>query len=204
VRLTADRLTVVVGTRVLYEDLSFVWEGPAVVSVVGPSGSGKSTLLSVVMGWTAPAAGSVEVEPAGCSIWLVPQNAPLLDARTVRENLEVALLAAPARDAAPAPGRAEVDEVLATFALLDRAETVARHLSGGERQRVALARAALRRPAVLLADEVTSGLDPQSVHGVSSALRALAQTGTLVVAATHDERVWSGSDSVLDLAAVVP
>ncbi|HEY0188889.1 MAG TPA: ATP-binding cassette domain-containing protein [Cellulomonas sp.] len=203
-RLTADALGVTIGSRVLYKDLGFDWCAPTLVAVVGPSGSGKSTLLSVLMGWTAPTTGRVRTDPDGAEVWLVPQNAPLLDSRSVRENLEVALLAERSRggrDRATAVPR-PVDEVLAAFALADQAATTARHLSGGERQRVALARAALRRPDVLLADEVTARLDPQSVRTVTQALRLLADDGTLVVAATHDERVWSSADHVLDLGRV--
>lgn len=202
-RVTAESLAVSVAGRQLYSDLSFEWTGPCLTAVIGPSGSGKSTLLSVVMGWTQPSEGSIRVEPAGSDTWLVPQNAPLLDARSVYENLTVATLASHGREATrrgPRTG-SSVARVLETFGLEHLAATRAKHLSGGERQRVALARAALRRPAVLLADEVTAGLDPASVDTVSEALRQLVIAGTLVVVATHDSRVWSAADDVVDLGA---
>lgn len=197
-RVKATELTVTVGGRTLFSDLNFSWSGPGLVAVIGPSGAGKSTLLSSVMGWTRHAHGALEVEPLD-SVWLVPQNAPLLDSRTVHENLEVALLAG----VVPDLDNQLIDGVLRTYRLEHRAQTRGKHLSGGERQRVALARAALRRPKILLADEVTAGLDRESVGMVSDALRSLA-SHALVVVATHDERVWSGADKVLDLAAITP
>lgn len=195
-RVTANELSLAVGGRTLIADLDFLWEGPGLVAVIGPSGAGKSTLLSSVMGWTRPAHGTLDVDPPD-SVWLVPQNAPLLDSRTVHENLEIALLAG----GEPGLGRPSIDEVLRAYQLDHRAGTRGKHLSGGERQRVALARAALRQPKILLADEVTAGLDPASVDMVSGAVRTLA-SDSLVVVATHDERVWSRADVILDLAAI--
>jgi len=193
-RIEAKSLSLVVGDRRLFRDLNLTWDGPGLVAVIGPSGSGKSTLLSALIGWIRPAEGSVVVEPSH-SVWLVPQNAPLLDSRTVHENLQVALLAEDTLQ----PPAGSVDETLAAYRLDHQANVLAKHLSGGERQRVALARVALRRPQILLADEVTAGLDPTSVELVTQALRELAAQ-TLVVAATHDKRVWSVSNTVLDLA----
>lgn len=200
-RVIAESLGVTVAGRQLFDTLSFRWQGPGVVAVIGPSGIGKSTLLSVVMGWTRVTAGLLRVEPAGSQVWLVPQNAPLLDARTAVENLEVATLARQ-RCFAAAPSTRRIEHALDLFGLRSIANTPAKHLSGGERQRVALACAAVRHPAVLLADEVTAGLDPGSVQMVIAALRSLADTGTLVVVATHDRRVWTMAREVLDLAAV--
>ncbi len=197
-RVSARALSVTVGARTLFKDLEFSWAGPALVAVIGPSGAGKSTLLSILMGWTRPASGSVEFAPSNPSVWLVPQNAPLLDSRTVVENLKVALLA----ERADCFGESDVAAALRTYGLNGLEGTLGKHLSGGERQRVALARAALRGPKVLLADEVTAGLDPASVDRVTDALRSLAAGGTLVVVATHDSRVWSVADHVLDLATV--
>lgn len=204
-RVVAESLSIAVAGRMLYEDVHFDWRGPGVVAVIGPSGSGKSTLLSAVIGWTTPSAGTLCIEPSDASVWLVPQNAPLLDSRTVSENLEVALLATHGVSRGPREAEADrsIDHVLDVFNLTGLAMTKGKHLSGGERQRVALARAALRLPTVLLADEVTAGLDPESVHMVSDALRELAHAGCLVIVATHDERVWSGADEVFDLAEVV-
>lgn len=202
-RVTAQGLAVTVADRVLYTDLNFVWTAPSLVAVIGPSGSGKSTLLSAVMGWTQPSAGTLMTEPDRADAWLVPQNAPLLDSRTVHDNLAVATLAAPVvgNVGASADGH-EVSDVLNSFGLNQLSSIRAKHLSGGERQRVALARAALRRPALLLADEVTAGLDPLSVEKITGALRELVNAGALVVVATHDSRVWSAADDVLDLATV--
>jgi ABC-type multidrug transport system ATPase subunit len=201
-RLSADDLTLTVAGRTLFRGLDFSWEGPSVVAVMGPSGAGKSTLLSSIMGWTRPSGGTFSIDPPDSTIWFVPQNAPLLDSRTVSENIRVAMLASPltanktSRSSLPGIG-----EVMSEFGLQRLSDTRAKHLSGGERQRVALARASVRRPSILLADEVTAGLDPVSVEMVCGSLRALASRGALVVVATHDARVRSLADGCLDLGA---
>lgn len=197
-RVEAAGLSIKAGDRTLFSALDFEWTGPRLIAVVGPSGSGKSTLLSALMGWTRPTEGQLAVLPTR-SAWLVPQNAPLLDSRTVRENLEVALMARAER---PSSDRS-VDQTLTAYRLEDRANIRGKYLSGGERQRVALARADLRRPEILLADEVTAGLDPLSVEMVTDSLRELS-SHALVVVATHDERVWSAADEVLDLTVRIP
>lgn len=195
-RVTADNLSIKVGNRVLLDGLDFIWDGPGVVAVVGPSGAGKSTLLSALIGWTKINGGLLSVEPNGSNTWLVPQNAPLLDSRSVLENLEVALMARMSSSV----DTVSISEILLTYRLEHVALTRGKHLSGGERQRVALARAALRRPQMLLADEVTAGLDHVSVTKVTEALVALARSGSRVVIATHDSRVWNQADEVLDLS----
>lgn len=193
--VTARDLTLAVGRRTLFSNLCFSWTGPALIAVIGPSGSGKSTLLAAVLGWVRPTHGTIEVRSA--ETWLVPQNAPMLDSRTARENLEVALLAA----RPSASDDTDIDAALATYHLDHCAHTRAMHLSGGERQRIALARASLRKPELLLADEVTAGLDPASVTHVTTALQEIARR-SLVVIATHDRRVWEVADATVDLASV--
>jgi ABC-type multidrug transport system ATPase subunit len=192
-RIEASNLALHVGERELFSGLDFVWEGPGFFAVIGASGVGKSTLLSAIMGWTRPSKGNLEVRPSK-SVWFVPQNAPILDSRTVLENLEVALLAEDPESAR----QGTIADTLVAYRLDAVSQVLGKHLSGGERQRVALARAALRTPQVLLADEVTAGLDPTSVILVTGALLELA-TRALVVVATHDQRVWSEARVVLDL-----
>jgi ABC-type lipoprotein export system ATPase subunit len=153
------------------------------------------------MGWTKPVRGVLRIEPTGSLAWFAPQNAPLLEARTVRENIDVAALPrfpTGQSRSVPAAG-ASAETILETFGLIPLAAVQAKHLSGGERQRVALARAALCEPPLLLADEVTAGLDAAAVERVIGALREIAGRGALVVAATHDPRVWKVADEVLDL-----
>lgn len=195
-RITGQDITLTAGGRVLFTKVNFAWNGPALVAIIGPSGIGKSTLLAALMGWHPVAAGHISIMPSSADVWFAPQNAPLLDSRTTKENIEVAMLAPVATQSAK---KTTCDDVLNIYDLTHVSHTRAKHLSGGERQRVALARAAVRRPSVLLADEVTAGLDSHSVDSVVRALRALVTNGTFVVTATHDHRVWELADAVLDL-----
>ena len=192
-RIAVKELQLRVAGRTLLSELSFDWTGPGLRAVIGPSGVGKSTLLSCLKGWIRPARGTVEVEPPS-DMWFVPQNSPLLDSRSVSDNLTVALLPLTQRVTL---GR-NLDQLLENYGLTAQKHSLARHLSGGERQRVALARAAICGSGIVLADEVTSGLDPQSVASIVTGLRELSRE-SLVVVATHDQRVWDAAEEILDL-----
>jgi cell division transport system ATP-binding protein len=166
------------------------------VFIVGPSGSGKSTLLRMVLKHEQPTAGRVLVRgrdlarmPArtmtalrrrvGC----VFQDFRLLPDRTVAGNVRYALdvLGKPPRTAA-----AVVPEALALVGLAGKQDRYPHELSGGEQQRVALARAFVNRPLLLLADEPTGNLDPESSRQVMRLLERIHRTGTTVLVATHD------------------
>lgn len=128
------------------------------LSIVGPSGCGKSTLLNIVVDWTAPDAGTVEILPsrADVRIGFVFQDPTLLDWRTVRENLAFALrgLGVPERE-----HDRRIRSALELVELADVAEQYPTSLSGGMRQRVGFARAFCVGPDVLLMDEPFSSLD---------------------------------------------
>lgn len=192
-RIVVSDLELRVAGRTLLSGLNVDWSGPGLRAVIGPSGVGKSTLLASLIGWNRPTAGTITAEPTS-NMWFVPQNSPLMDSRTVAENIRIALL--------PLPNRGELaantGRILENLGLTEHADSLARHLSGGERQRVALARAAICGSGIVLADEVTSGLDPHSVSRIVAALRELSRS-SLVVVATHDARVWDAAAEVLDL-----
>jgi ABC-type nitrate/sulfonate/bicarbonate transport system ATPase subunit len=128
------------------------------LSIVGPSGCGKSTLLNIVVSWTAPDAGMIEILPsrADVRIGFVFQDPTLLNWRTVRENLAFALrgLGVPERE-----HDRRIRSALELVELADVAEQYPTSLSGGMRQRVGFARAFCVGPDVLLMDEPFSSLD---------------------------------------------
>jgi len=166
------------------------------VAVRGPSGCGKSTLLMIAGGLAMPSSGRVVVagedlpaiSPAARArfrarrVGFVFQLFHLLPYLTVLENVAAA---APANQAAAARGRAV--ELLERFHLAHRLRHRPAELSAGERQRVAIARALINCPQLILADEPTGNLDPDSAAGVLELLADFHRNGGTVLLVTHQE-----------------
>lgn len=166
------------------------------VFLVGASGSGKSTFLRLVMREAKPTRGRVYV--AGKEInrlanWKVPalrrqigtvfQDFRLLPNKTVSENVAFALqvIGKP-----KAHINKVVPETLELVGLEGKGRRMPDELSGGEQQRVAIARAFVNRPMILIADEPTGNLDPNTSVGIMKLLDRINRTGTTVLMATHD------------------
>jgi putative ABC transport system ATP-binding protein len=177
--------------------------------LLGPSGSGKSTVLNLVSGIDEPDAGTVEVDGVLLTdlperertlfrrrhIGFVFQFFNLLPTLTVEENLLLPLeLKGKVGDAERARARSLLDRV----GLPDRAESFPDRLSGGEQQRVALARALVHDPLLVLADEPTGNLDPDTGERVLDVLEELVRdSGTTLLAVTHSRAVARRADRVL-------
>jgi cell division transport system ATP-binding protein len=169
------------------------------VFLVGSSGSGKSTFLRLLLKEDTPSTGRVHVlgkDLARLSPWKVPalrrqigcvfQDFRLLPNKTVTQNVAFAL------EVIGKPrGTIEkvVPEVLQLVGLEGKGGRMPDELSGGEQQRVAVARAFVNRPLVLLADEPTGNLDPDTSQGIMGLLERINRTGTTVVMATHDAQI---------------
>ena len=153
------------------------------VGLLGPNGSGKSTLINVLIGVLAVQGGSVRHpgQQPPVVAW-VPQDYAFYPQLSCRENLQffVAMLDLPHTERA-----ARVARVIGTCLLEEFAGKAARHCSGGVRRRLNIAIALLQQPDVLLLDEPTVGVDPQSRAFLLEQVRALAQQGTAIVYATH-------------------
>jgi putative ABC transport system ATP-binding protein len=190
------------------------------VAIVGESGVGKSTLLNLLAGLETPDAGSVAID--GVDLAPLDDDARTLLRRTrmgfvfqafhvlpylsVAQNVALPLALAGAHDA---ENDRRVAEVFAGVGLADRAGSRPQELSGGELQRVAIARALVHRPALVLADEPTGNLDPDTAAQVIAllrdTLRASGATGVLVThsraaAATADRRLLLTRDGIAPLA----
>jgi len=180
------------------------------VVIMGSSGSGKSTLLHLIAGLQPPTSGQLwlngeradRLSPAAWAvrrrrgIGIVFQAANLLPGMTVADNVELpALLAgATAREA-----RARRQELLDELGLAAKARTAPARLSGGEQQKVALARALVNQPSLLLADEPTGNLDSASTTEVLRLLRRAHAAGQAILLVTHDARVASHADRIVNL-----
>ena len=166
------------------------------VFLVGSSGSGKSTFLRLVLREWRASSGKVYV--AGKEInrlasWKVPalrrqigtvfQDFRLLPNKTVAENVAFALqvIGKPRSHI-----KTVVPETLALVGLEGKGDRMPDELSGGEQQRVAIARAFVNRPMILIADEPTGNLDPETSVGIMKLLDRINRTGTTVLMATHD------------------
>jgi ABC-2 type transport system ATP-binding protein len=153
------------------------------VGLLGPNGSGKSTLISLLAGLRRPQQGQIRFATAGaCSIALVPQEYAFYPDLSCRENLRffAAMLHISAAEAAT-----RIEEAIATCMLGEFVDRRARHCSGGVRRRLNLAIGLLQRPEVLLLDEPTAGVDPQSRAFLLERVLDLVAAGTAVLLATH-------------------
>jgi putative ABC transport system ATP-binding protein len=166
------------------------------VAIQGPSGSGKTTLLLAVGGMVRPTAGTVTI--AGTDLYALsgPQRAAfraetvgfvfqmfhLVPYLSVLENVLLPTMAK-----ATADGRERAMELVERFGLAHRAAHRPTELSAGERQRVAMARALLNRPQLILADEPTGNLDPDSAHDVMRYVAQFHQEGGTVLVVTHED-----------------
>jgi cell division transport system ATP-binding protein len=169
------------------------------VFIIGPSGSGKSTFMRLLLKEETPTAGEIRVadyrvdrlpgrkvpklrQRIGC----VFQDFRLLQQKTVYQNVAFALEVIGKR-------RQFIDrtvpEVLDMVGLGGKADRLPTELSGGEQQRVAIARAFVNRPLVLLADEPTGNLDPDTSGDIMMLLERINRIGTTVVMATHDNHI---------------
>jgi cell division transport system ATP-binding protein len=169
------------------------------VFLVGASGSGKSTMLRLMNKEEVPEKGRVWVagkDIAELSSWKVPylrrnigcvfQDFKLLTNKTVFENVAFALevIGRPRHVV-----RQQVPAILELVGLAKKLERYPHELSGGEQQRVSIARAFVNRPLILLADEPTGNLDPDTSLGIMKLLDRINRTGTTVVMATHDRGI---------------
>ncbi len=181
-----------------------------VLVVMGPSGSGKTTLLSILGLVLSPSEGAVLVDGRSVSgatpdemamlrrdrLGFVFQQFNLLPSLSALENAAVPLLLSGA-------GRTERRErgmrALELVGMADKRSASPRQLSGGQQQRVAIARALVNEAPVLLCDEPTASLDGASGRGVLATLRDLAEGGRAVAIVTHDERVLSIADRLVNV-----
>jgi cell division transport system ATP-binding protein len=178
------------------------------VFITGPSGAGKSTLLKliycseradsgkiIIADWDITKLRQKIIPRLRRNIGMVFQNFRLFFNKTVFENVELALRFAGMH---PHKIRGYVNEVLDKVKLLHTANTFPQYLSGGEQQRIVIARAMVIKPMLLLADEPTGNLDPESAKGIVGLFRDMNSKGTTILFATHSPDLYRGSgDRVL-------
>ena len=167
------------GEREALKGVSFEAHRGELLAVIGPNGAGKTTLLSILAGIRSPDGGAISRPPG--EIGWVPQQAALYRRLTVAENLRLF-----ARLERVADVDSAVEGMLTQTALGDRRDDAVGTLSGGNQQRVNIAIGLLSRPAVLLLDEPSAGLDPRQRERLWEFVLALAGAGTTVIFSTHN------------------
>jgi cell division transport system ATP-binding protein len=184
---------------VALRETSFVIEKGEFVFLVGPSGSGKSTIMRLLLKELDPTSGRIivggrelnrlkgsKVPMLRRNIGCVFQDFKLLTDRTAYDNVAYALKV---QGESKSQIRAKVPETLALVGLGSKMNNFPHELSGGEQQRVSVARAFVNHPPLLICDEPTGNLDPDTSVGIMQLLYRINRTGTTVLMATHDREM---------------
>ena len=169
------------------------------VFIIGKSGSGKSTLMKCITCEEVPTEGNVYIDGFNISsmsralvpvlrrqIGMIYQDFRLIETKTVFENIAFAgeIIGIPKKSLAQT-----VQLVLNIVGLKDKADAYPQELSGGEQQRVAIARAMVNNPKLIVADEPTGNLDPETSENIMAILQEINRSGSTVVVCTHDSNL---------------
>lgn len=184
-------------------DVSFDIGHSEVVGLLGHNGAGKTTVMKMLTGYLEPSAGDIRIDGLNIRerrreiqgrIGYLPENCPLYPEMTVIDYLEYqATLQGVPQAKMPAAIRTAIERT----ALTPRAGEVIATLSRGYRQRVGIARAILHRPAILILDEPTNGLDPSQIQHIRTLIRELAEDATVILSTHILQEVESVCDRVL-------
>lgn len=191
VNIYQDDVTVLQGVDFHVEESEFIY-------IIGPVGSGKSSLLKTfyceldlfegekaeVLGRDMLKIKRREVPALRKQMGIIFQDFQLLHDRSVFKNLRFVLRATGWKDKKAMEER--IDDVLDAVGMKDKKDKMPFELSGGEQQRIAIARAILNKPRIIIADEPTGNLDPQTADNIVSLLKQISLTGTAVVMSTHN------------------
>ncbi len=187
------------GGSVALQDVNIRIDQGEFVFIVGPSGAGKSTFFKMLFREVLPSSGKVivnghdlvkmtdkEIPYFRRQLGIVFQDYRLLPDRTVYDNVAFAMqvIETPYRKI-----KRRVNDVLDLVGLRKRAHAYPTELSGGEQQRIAIARAIVNDPILLIADEPTGNLDPETSWEIMDIFREVNKSGTTIVMATHDREI---------------
>ena len=191
VNIYQDDVPVLQGVDFHVEESEFIY-------IIGPVGSGKSSLLKTLYGELDLYEGEKaevlgrdmlkikrrEIPALRKEMGIIFQDFQLLHDRSVFKNLRFVLKATGWKDRKAIEER--IDDVLDAVGMKDKKDKMPFELSGGEQQRIAIARAILNKPRIIIADEPTGNLDPQTADNIVSLLKQISLTGTAVVMSTHN------------------
>lgn len=202
------QLTKTFGDRTVFSDLNLNFDAGKVYALIGNSGCGKTTLLNMVAKLKPYDQGSIQykgkdlrkIKPTNYfrnELGYLFQNFGLIDNKTVSENLDLGLIGHKLDKQKKRETKEEVlDRVGLSYIQLDQKVY---ELSGGEAQRVALAKIILKDPPLILADELTAALDPETSQEIMDLLLTLKNKERLIIIATHNPTIWKQADQVVSL-----
>lgn len=185
--------------QLVLDKISFRIKPQEMVAFVGPSGSGKTTIFRLIYKDLEPTEGKIvldnqdlqsiknnQIQNLRKKIGFAFQDFKIIPDQTVAENISLILEILNYKDKLI---EERVDHLLELVGLKDKKNLFPRQLSGGELQRVVIARAVAHEPEILLADEPTGNLDPQTSHKIAEILTQINKIGTTVIIATHDPEI---------------
>lgn len=202
------QLTKTFGNRTVFSDLNLNFDAGKVYALIGNSGCGKTTLLNMIAKLEPYDQGSIQykgkdlrkIKPTNYfrnELGYLFQNFGLIDNKTVSENLDLGLIGHKLDKQKKRETKEEVlDRVGLSYIQLDQKVY---ELSGGEAQRVALAKIILKDPPLILADELTAALDPETSQEIMDLLLTLKNKERLIIIATHNPTIWKQADQVVSL-----
>ena len=209
--INIEHLTKSFGERIVFQDVNLQFAAGKVYSLIGNSGCGKTTLLNILAKLEPYDKGSISYRGQELKqikshhffkneLGYLFQNFGLLENETVAANLELGLIG---QKLTKQEKKQREEEVLEKVGLdyLTLGQKVY-ELSGGEAQRIALAKVILKDPPLILADELTAALDPETSQEIMNLLLSLKKPYRLMIIATHNPAIWEKADEVIQLNAI--
>ena len=199
------------GERTVFQDINLQFAAGKVYALIGNSGCGKTTLLNILAKLEPYDKGSISYRGQELKqikshhffkneLGYLFQNFGLLENETVAANLELGLIGQKLTKQEKKQREAEVlEKVGLNYLTLDQKIY---ELSGGEAQRVALAKVILKDPPLILADELTAALDPETSQEIMNLLLSLKKPDRLMIIATHNQEIWEKADEVMRLNTI--
>ena len=206
-----EHLTKSFGERTVFKDINLQFAAGKVYALIGNSGCGKTTLLNILAKLEPYDKGSISYRGQELKqirshhffkneLGYLFQNFGLLENETVAANLELGLIGQKSTKQEKKQREEEVlEKVGLDYLTLDQKIY---ELSGGEAQRVALAKVILKDPPLILADELTAALDPETSQEIMNLLLSLKKPDRLMIIATHNPAIWENADEVIRLNTI--
>ena len=206
-----EHLTKSFGERIVFQDVNLQFAAGKVYSLIGNSGCGKTTLLNILAKLEPYDKGSISYRGQELKqikshhffkneLGYLFQNFGLLENETVAANLELGLIGQKLTKQEKKQREAEVLEKVGLDYLTLGQKVY--ELSGGEAQRIALAKVILKDPTLILADELTAALDPETSQEIMNLLLSLKKPDRLMILATHNPAIWEKADEVIRLNTI--